>query len=76
MFDPSVIIYPLLLSIPIFILARRWKQPILSYPPGPKGYPILGNVLDLSMNIPMWENFGSLAKDHSMSQRRPVSWRF
>ena len=76
MFDPPVIVYSLLLFIPIFIIARKWKKPILPHPPGPKGYPILGNVLDLPMNAPMWENFGSLAKDHGMPQRCLVSWRF
>jgi len=75
MFDASVIICSLLLSIPIFILARKWNKPIPSYPPGPKGYPILGNVLDLSMSVPMWETFASLAKDHGTPQRL-VSWRF
>ena len=76
MFDSTVIIYPLLVFISIFILAGRRKKPILPYPPGPKGYPILGNVLDLPMNVPIWENFLSLANNHGTPRRRFISWRF
>ena len=76
MFDASVIIYPLLLSIPILVLARRRKRPTLPYPPGPKGLPILGNVLDLPKGVPIWDNLQSLANDHGMPQRRVVSRKF
>ena len=75
MLDAPVIVYPLLLSIFILILARRRKRPALPYPPGPKGYPILGNVLDLPVNVPIWENFQSLANNHGTRQHRSLSWR-
>jgi len=76
MFDASTIIYGLLLSIPVLILARRRKKPTLPYAPGPKGYPVLGNVLDLPMSIPIWENFVSLANKYGTPQHRFVFWRF
>ena len=57
-------LYPLLFGV--FILALVWKRkrPTLSYPPGPKGYPILGNVLDLTMGAPIWEDITSLSTRH------------
>ena len=53
--------------LPLFGLAtlaliRKWKRPSFQYPPGPKGYPILGNILDLSTNVPIWESVTSLSK--------------
>lgn len=53
-------LYPLLPGplIPIFV--RKWRKPLLD-PPGPKGYLILGNVLDLSMSVPLWESITSLS---------------
>ena len=54
-------LYPLLLGPLILVLVRKWKRPALPYPPGPKGYPILGNVLDLSMSVPIWESITSLS---------------
>ena len=73
MFDAPVIIYPLLVSVLVLVIARTRKKSTLPYPPGPKGYPILGNVLDLPKNIPTCEIFQSLANDHGTPQRRPVS---
>jgi len=43
---------------------RKWRKPTSPYPPGPKGYPILGNVLDLPQNVSLWENLASLANRH------------
>jgi len=53
----------LLFYIAVLVL-RKWRKPALSYPPGPKGYPILGNVLDLPQNVPFWESLTSLANRH------------
>jgi len=61
-----------LLLFGIAVLAlRKWRKPTLSYPPGPKGYPILGNVLDLIQDVPIWETLASLANRHGMLQVIP-----
>ena len=73
MFDASVLIHPMLFCILVLILARRWRKPALPYPPGPKGYPILGNALDLPTSIPICENFVSLANKHGTPQLRSIS---
>lgn len=45
-------------------LALKWqksrnRQP---YPPGPKGYPFIGNILDIPRDIPIWQAFIPLAQ--------------
>jgi len=32
------------------------------YPPGPKGYPLIGNVLDVPQDVPVWKTFIDLAQ--------------
>lgn len=54
-------LYPLPLGLLLFFLARRWRRPALPRPPGPKGYPIIGNVLDLNLSVPIWESITSLS---------------
>jgi hypothetical protein len=71
MIDISAI-YPLLFAVVIFAFVRRWKRPALQYPPGPKGYPILGNVLDLTMSVPLWEDITSLANRYGTLGSRSV----
>ena len=63
MIDISVF-YSLLFGVFVLVLVRKWKRPTLPYPPGPKGYPILGNVLDLSMSVPIWESLTSLTSSY------------
>lgn len=63
----TFVLFSLLLCLFILALARKWKRPALPYPPGPKGYPILGNVLDLPMTAPIWENITTLSNRYGTS---------
>jgi len=63
-----------LLVFCILVLARRkWRKPTLPYPPGPKGYPILGNVLDLPQDVPIWESLTLLSNRHGTRPSHSVS---
>ena len=48
-------------------LALRWKRSGSRppYPPGPRGYPLIGSVLELPRDVPMWEGFISIAEKSS-----------
>ena len=35
----------------VFLVRRRRR---LHYPPGPKGYPVVGNVFDIPQGVPLW----------------------
>ncbi|KAF9786329.1 cytochrome P450 [Thelephora terrestris] len=49
----------------ILALARRkWASIRLPYPPGPKGYPIIGNVLNFPEN-PIWEGLTKMAQEYN-----------
>jgi len=47
-------------------LALIWKwqknRSRLPYPPGPKGYPLIGNILDVPQDILVWKTFTTLAQ--------------
>ena len=65
-------LYPLLFGISILVLVRKRKRSTLPHPPGPKGYPILGNVLDLTKGVPLWEDITSLANRYCTLRSRSV----
>jgi len=75
MFDVSVF-HLLLVCVFILVLVGKWRKSTLPYPPGPKGYPILGNVLDLPASVPIWESLMSLANRQGTLRSCSVSQRF
>ena len=58
----------LLLPVFVTLLAWYWLQKrsksTLPYPPGPKGYPLIGNLLDFPVGAPLWEGLADMARQH------------
>ena len=77
MFDDSAtlprLVIPLGAAISLVVLTRYLRsrsfpnQPKLSYPPGPKGLPLVGNILDLPRGMHMWEGFTQMNEMYRMS---------
>ena len=44
-------------------LIWKWRRKE-SFPPGPKGLPLLGNVFDLPKGIPVWLTFTSMSQKY------------
>ena len=56
-----------LYSVGLYLRKKRsWKA--ASYPPGPKGYPIIHNLLDIPTEYP-WEVYAELAKKYGAFER-------
>ena len=50
-------------SLAALVLIWRYSQGSRpSYPPGPIGYPLIGSVLDIPRNVPIWKGFISIAE--------------
>jgi len=47
-------------------VVREWRKPELPYPPGLKGHPITGNILDVPRGVPTWEGFASMAHKYGV----------
>ena len=49
----------------LILVQRRRRKARLPLPPGPKGYPIIGNVLDILQDLPLWKILMSMAGENS-----------
>lgn len=62
----------LILGCAALVRLARWRSPS-NLPPGPKGYPLIGNLLDLPPSH-VWEKFGQLGNQYgTFSFRWPVT---
>jgi len=43
------------------------------YPPGPRGYPVIGSVFEVPRDVPMWKGFISMAE--KFSRCPTLHWR-
>ena len=50
-------------AIALTVMRRRRRSKYLPYPPGPKGHPIIGNLLDFPEN-PIWEGFAKMSEEY------------
>ena len=58
------LVLPVLLILPAWYWLRKRAKSTLPYPPGPKPYPLIGNLLDFPLDVPLWEGLASIAKQH------------
>jgi len=49
----------------LLLVRRRRRDSILPYPPGPKGYPVLGNVFDVPRDVPVWKAAMTIGGNYS-----------
>ena len=67
--------HALAVSVIILVAVRRWRKHHLPYPPGPKGYPIIGNVFDVPRGVPIWKGFTSMAHKYGVYQLNNTTCR-
>jgi len=50
--------------VTLTVLRRQWAlRRTTPYPPGPKGYPVIGNVFDFPKD-PIWEGLTKMAQEY------------
>ena len=68
----SVLPVALLAATVVYLKLRRWgRSRSFPLPPGPKGYPIIGNVLDIPRGLSLWEGTLALGRQYGEST---ISW--
>jgi len=69
----SFVLGALLLVISTYVQKRK-NSAGLPYPPGPPGYPVIGNILDIPKEAP-WEQYDEWAKQYGTLCSRQVVYR-
>ena len=54
------------ISLALIWMLRRPSGTKTQFPPGPRRLPLLGNVLDVPKDVPIWCTFAAVAKKFSM----------
>src|SRR5579872_4076871 len=66
----SHLVVPVGVAVSLIALMRYFRvrgspsKTQLPHPPGPKGLPFIGNILDIPRDMPIWEAFGRMAEKH------------
>jgi len=55
----------LAIAASLIFVQRRRRSARPPYPPGPKGYPVIGNVLDIPQDVPLWKALMSMVENYS-----------
>ena len=58
------LVLPLFFALPAWYWLRKRSKSAIPYPPGPKPYPIIGNLLDFPLGVPLWEGLTDVAKQY------------
>ena len=78
--DPTILshlVIPLGAAVSLVALTRYLRsrglsnQPKFPYPPGPRGLPLIGNILDLPRDMHIWEGFTQMAETYRTSIALP-----
>jgi len=63
----SILLDSIVLGVLLFVIkayVQKWRNSAgLLYPPGPPGYPVIGNILDIPKEAP-WEQYVEWAKQY------------
>src|ERR1700753_837986 len=65
------LVFPLFLVLSAWYLLRKRSKNALPFPPGPVQYPIIGNLLDFPLGVPLWEGLTDLSKQHGKVPSSP-----
>ena len=60
----TTLLLPAFIALLAWYLLQKRSKSALPYPPGPKGYPLIGNLLDFPLGVPLWEGLADLARQH------------
>ena len=58
------LLLPAFVAFLTWLLLRKRPKSTLPYPPGPKEYPLIGNLLDFPLGVPLWEGLSEMAGQH------------